>query len=585
MAQPCAVEGAAVAAPEFSLASCAAALDAALGGRAGRVWFKESSGRNLRSRDWIAPRGALSKLYPQGQVPRDLIERLLSEYGHRLYIRSCIQTEAGLVIHLDHPALFQLVLSNLPLYTRPLKSVLPKRKCVILNCAPLQGSRGPESLTINHLRTILLADHLTEVFRQQGYVVRVVPNLQKNAGVCKFLRSFGINWTSSLETVSDDRNISDFKKILSESVYTECGQLDTPSNQTCHTLPKGVDYKVNLRLFMKEKELEGYDTNLNVALVQEETLRQIAELQNTVLQTRVDAEDQCTAIHVVGCEEEFQQQKTDVLWRILSSETDRVTQRHLVCGPVRTTGERSHLSAVQYFQFRKSQMLEASVMKYGNIVQGDSWAEIINSMTSAVIKFELLATAHRNPLNLDLAQGVNISTKGTRSGAFVMYNCARLATLFDHFNSSVEKAVQIPCKPQHGFQLLLQPCAHLGRTAGTLVQPNVHSPAVDERTERGFSYSTGYISHPTAQPTLRNQHAQYAIPHHRVGGTRNNMNFFHLYQQQTRRLKWSNCDVPLSVQYQPGASPGDHGMSEAWQTDNRTASFTIPVAVTLCTSS
>ncbi|XP_032892896.1 DALR anticodon-binding domain-containing protein 3 isoform X2 [Amblyraja radiata] len=439
MAQPCTGGGAAVAAaaaPEFSLASCAAALEAVLGGRDGRVWFKESSGRNLRSRDWIAPRGALSKLYPQGQVPGDLIERLLSEYGHRLYIRSCIQTGAGLVIHLDHPALFQQVLSNLPLYTRPLKSVLPKRKCVILNCAPLQGSRGPESMTINHLRTILLADHLAEVLRQQGYVVRAVPNLQQNAGVCKFLRSFGVNWTSSLETVSDDRKVSDFKKILSESVYTECGQMDTLSNQTCLTLPKGVGYKVNLRLFLKEKELEGYDTNLNVALVQEETLRQVAELQNTVLQ--VDAADQCTAIHVVGCEEEFQQQKIDVLWRILSSETDR---RHLVCGSVRTKGEHSHLSAVQYFQFRKSQMLEASVMKYGNIVQGDSWAEIINNMTSAVIKFELLATSHRNPLNLDLAQGVNISTKGTRSGAFVMYNCARLATLFDHFNNSVEKGL------------------------------------------------------------------------------------------------------------------------------------------------
>lgn len=93
-----------------------------------------------------------------------------------------------------------------------------------------------------------------------------MPNLQQNAEVCKFLKSFGVNWTSSLETVSDDRNVSDFKKILSESVYTECGQLDTLSNQTCLTLPKGVDYKVNLRLFLKEKELEGYDTNLNVAL-------------------------------------------------------------------------------------------------------------------------------------------------------------------------------------------------------------------------------------------------------------------------------------------------------------------------------
>ncbi|XP_051874004.1 DALR anticodon-binding domain-containing protein 3 [Pristis pectinata] len=420
----------------FTLAGCVAALEAVLGG--GGVWFKESSGRNLSSRDWIGPRGALSKLYPQGQVPEDLIERLLSEYRHRLYIHSCVQTGAGVVIHLDHPALFKQVLSNLPLYTRPLKSVLPKKKCAILNCTPLQASRGPESLTINQLRAILLADHLAEVLRQQGYVVRTVPNLQQNAAVCNFLKSVGVNWTCSLQTASDNRRVSDFKRILSESVYTQHGQLEAPTDQTPNMLPKDVQYKVHLRQFVEEKELEGYDTNLDVALVQEEALRQIAELQHTVLQ---EDPDQCMVIHVVGCEQEFQQQKIDVLWRILNSEINQVTQRHLVCGPVKTTGEHLHINAVQYFEYRRSQMQETSVMKYGNIVQGDSWAEIINSMTSAVIRFELLATAHRSPLNLDLAQRVNISTKGTRSGAFVMYNCARLATLFDHFNNSVEKGL------------------------------------------------------------------------------------------------------------------------------------------------
>ncbi|XP_059799957.1 DALR anticodon-binding domain-containing protein 3 isoform X3 [Hypanus sabinus] len=399
--------------PEFTLAGCAAALEAALGGgEAGCIWFKESKGRNLRSRDWIAPRGALRKLYPQGQVPEDVIERLLSEYGHRLYIHSCAQTGAGAVIHLDHPALFKQILNNLPLYTRPLKNVLPKKKCVILNCAPLQASKGPELLTVNHLRAILLADHLAEVLRQQGYVVHTVPNLRQNAAACNFLKSLGVSWTSSQQTALDNGRVSDFKKILSESAYTRRGQLEAVPDQTRNTLPK----------------------------VKEETLRQIAELQHAVSQSQEDL-DQCMVIHVVGCEEEFQQQKVDVLWRILNPEINQVTQRHLVCGPVRKSGEHSHISALQYFEFRRSQMQEASVMKYGDKVQGGSWAEIINSMTSAVIRFELLAVTHRSPLNLDLTQGVSISTKGTRSGAFVMYNCARLATLFNHFSSSVEKGL------------------------------------------------------------------------------------------------------------------------------------------------
>uniref|UniRef100_UPI00398EE1EE DALR anticodon-binding domain-containing protein 3 isoform X2 n=1 Tax=Pristiophorus japonicus TaxID=55135 RepID=UPI00398EE1EE len=439
--------------PGFSLAGCAAALEGALGRSAARLWFKESSGRNLRGRDWIAPRGALGKLFRRGQVPEDHIERLVCEYRHSLYIHSCEQTGAGLVIRLDHPALFKQVLSNLPLYTRPTKAVAAKKRCVVLNCAPLQGNRAPESLTVGHLRAILLSDHLAEVLRQQGWVVHATPNLPQNTAVCTFLKLLRVSWASTLQTTSAEERVSDFQKILSESVYTQLGQSEAPSDRARKVLPKDVLFKVHLRQFVKEKELEGYDANLDVALVQEEALRQIAELQHTVLQ---EDGEQCVVIHVVGCKEEFQQQKIDLLWQILNTGIDQVTQKHLVCGPVRITGENAHLNAVEYFQFRRSQMQEASVMKYGNLVQGDSWAEIISNMTSATIKFELLATAHRSPLNLDLTQSVNISTKGTKGGAFVMYNCARLATLFDHFNKSVQQGLypQFPETSQLNFSAL-----------------------------------------------------------------------------------------------------------------------------------
>ncbi|XP_048462469.1 DALR anticodon-binding domain-containing protein 3 isoform X1 [Rhincodon typus] len=446
----------AASAPEFSLAACSAALEAALRGPGcadGRVWFKESSGRNLKSRDWIAPRAALSKLYPRGQVPEDLIERLLSEYRHRLYIQSCKQTGSGLVILLDHPALFTQVLGNILFYTRPLKVLSAKKKCVILNCAPLQENKGPESLTVSHLRTILLVDHLAEVFRQQGWEVHITPNLPLKTSVCNFLKLLRVTWPCTQQTTSNEGTVSNFKKILSESVYTQLGKDKASSNQAQNTLPQDVLLKVHLKQFVKDKELEGYDANLDMALVKEEALRQIAELQHKV--KKENAED-CLVIHVVGCEEEFQQQKIDLLWQILNTGRDRVTQRHLVCGSVKVIGESSHINAVQYFQFRRSQMQEASVMKYGNLVQGDSWTEIISSMTSATIRFELLATAHRSPVNLDLTQAVNISTKGTKSGAFVMYNCARLATLFDHFNKSVQQGLypKFPETSQLNFSAL-----------------------------------------------------------------------------------------------------------------------------------
>lgn len=48
-------------------------------------------------------------------------------------------------------------------------------------------------------------------------------------------------------------------------------------------------------------------------------------------------------------------------------------------------------------------------------------------------------------ITLDLENN-NISTKGTKSGAFVMYNCARLATLFSTFQRAVEQGEH---QPQH----------------------------------------------------------------------------------------------------------------------------------------
>lgn len=44
-------------------------------------------------------------------------------------------------------------------------------------------------------------------------------------------------------------------------------------------------------------------------------------------------------------------------------------------------------------------------------------------------------------LQLLVALADGISTKGTKSGTFVMYNCARLATLFEGYKRSVEQGL------------------------------------------------------------------------------------------------------------------------------------------------
>ncbi|XP_010224267.1 PREDICTED: DALR anticodon-binding domain-containing protein 3, partial [Tinamus guttatus] len=175
----------------------------------------------------------------------------------------------------------------------------------------------------------------------------------------------------------------------------------------------------------------------------EEKLRCLAELQQAVLQS---AGGCCHVVHVVSCDEEFQQQQMDLLWRILDPGAHTALQKLLVCGPVKVTKPLSPIGADEYFQLRRRQMHEASVMKYGDLAQDEAWTEVIDVLTAAAIRFEMLSTAHRSQIVLDLEDG-SISTKGTKSGAFVMYNCARLATLFDTYQRAVERGTYPPLPP------------------------------------------------------------------------------------------------------------------------------------------
>lgn len=195
--------------------------------------------------------------------------------------------------------------------------------------------------------------------------------------------------------------------------------------------------RVDLGRLVKERGLLGFDPNLGSCLVQERCVAHLAELQGAL--SRCEA-GLCTALHVVCCEDEFQLQQTDLLWRIAGL-GGKIVQRHLVVGPVTATGLESRTSASQYLQLRGAQIRDASVMKYGPQVNGESWNDIIKVMTLAAVRFELLTTAHRCPVTLDLRKESSVSTKGSRSGVFVMYNCARLSTLFQSYQASVQQGL------------------------------------------------------------------------------------------------------------------------------------------------
>ncbi|NWS81476.1 DALD3 protein, partial [Toxostoma redivivum] len=421
------------------------ALNGALG-RPAALWVKESGARNLRHRDFLAPRAALSAAFPGGQVPPEAVSAVPSLRGPAvLPLRVCRQTPAGLAVQVRRPEAFQRLLGPLPDPASPAAGA--RTGCVVLHCPAL---RSPAALRPRHLRSVLVADHLAQLLRVQGVSVCLVPALSEERS-WDVLRQLRIYWPSGSRGSSLTDAVSALKAALGRC----------PCAATCEQglgTAEGVICKVHLKSFVEQQGLLGYDPNLDVLLVTEGTLRSLAELQEAVLQCPVSdpippptshfpsQSNSCSIVHVVNCEEEFQLQQLDVLWRILDPGAHTALQKHLVCGPVKVTNPSSPIGADQYFQLRKHQMYEASVIKYGELAQDEAWTEVIDTLTVAAIRFELLSTSHRSQITLDLENN-SISTKGTKSGAFVMYNCARLATLFNAFQQAVEQGTYPPLPP------------------------------------------------------------------------------------------------------------------------------------------
>uniref|UniRef100_H2ZX15 DALR anticodon binding domain containing 3 n=1 Tax=Latimeria chalumnae TaxID=7897 RepID=H2ZX15_LATCH len=281
--------------------------------------------------------------------------------------------------------------------------------------------------------------------------VQLLPTLRSDSDVENFLQRLGVDWPSTAQPSPNQDTVSGFKRLLSGSCYTAACSPGIAHESSHDALSEGVQFKVRLKQILEERGLQGYDPNLDVFLeVEEENLAEVTELKEAVLKVPTDnlvkwslfSQDSpggCMVLHIVCSEGEFQQQKIDLLWRILDAGTCTSNQRHLVCGPVKVAGCDSPVNTSQYVRIRRSQMLEASLTKYGDVIQGESWDDLIGVMTSAVVRFEMLAAAHRSPMTVDLTEEASVSTKGTKGGAFVMYNCARLATLFESYHRSVQQ--------------------------------------------------------------------------------------------------------------------------------------------------
>uniref|UniRef100_A0A8C2VQ55 DALR anticodon binding domain containing 3 n=1 Tax=Chinchilla lanigera TaxID=34839 RepID=A0A8C2VQ55_CHILA len=391
------------------------ALNAALG-PGDPVWFKETHARHLRERDFLAPRRALQARLGEGQLQR--------------------------------PAVFERVLGAVASYATPGRRASPGPR-VLLHCPALR--RSPGALHLSQLRAVVVADHLARALRSQGVCVRLVPAVQ-DPHMSTFLQKLRVNWPTASQSASAEtlRNL-----VLAK--------LTSAHDQ--ETLPPGVLGRLGLKELVEEQgHGAGYDPNVDKCLVTEDLLSALAELQEAVRHwpegtypglagaPNSDA-DSCMVVHLVSCEEEFRQQKLDLLWWKLDDQAPR-RQKHLVCGPVKAAAAPGTLSALEYYELRHAQVCTASALKHGGSpAQDPAWTETLEVLTVATIKFEMLSTAPQGQLVLGDS---SISTKGTKSGVFVMYNCARLATLFEGYERNVEQGLYpaFPAVESLDFSLL-----------------------------------------------------------------------------------------------------------------------------------
>ncbi|XP_037706571.1 DALR anticodon-binding domain-containing protein 3 isoform X2 [Choloepus didactylus] len=415
------------------------ALNAALG-PGGPVWFKETRVRHLRARDFLAPRRALQARFGKGQVPEDVVRAIAGLQGPGVApVLRCAPTPAGLALQLRRPAVFEQVLGAVAAYATPPAATSPGLR-VVLHCAALRGA--PCALRLSQLRAVLVADYLARVLRARGINVCLVPAV-RDPCMQTFLQQLRVDWPAASESASE--------RAATEALRSRA-LAELPFIQNVGTVTPGILGRVCLKDLVEEQgRAAGYDPNLDNCLVTDDLLSVLVELQEAVQHWPMDStpglagapgadEDSCMIVHVVSCEEEFQQQKLDLLWWKLDERVP-LRQKHLVCGPVKIAGTPGTLTAPEYYKLRYAQVYKASALKHGgDLAQDPSWSEILGVLSVATIKFEMLSTAPQSQLLLALADS-SVSTKGTKSGTFVMYNCARLATLFEGYKCSMEQGL------------------------------------------------------------------------------------------------------------------------------------------------
>lgn len=303
-------------------------------------------------------------------------------------------------------------------------------------------------LSLCNLRAVLLSMHMQRLLEANGYSVQ-----ETNENVRNKAQTF-FNFSSK----DIGQTLNPFSVIQAELLSSAIASPFNTFQQAL--LGKGDNEDIDLtapiitvdgRYFIEKQQLcvGGKEYSKSLGLIK---LRSGNEISSTFQQVVLLERLRCSfgkklagVIHITNQRAQFHQQQVDILWRILGQTES--PQVHVVHGQVmsKQCAEQQSPDVDLFFKLRKEQMITASVSKYGECVRGDDWTETIQTLTNAVIKFEILSNSFGVNVLLDVSErGSPVYSKG---GCFVLYNYARLCTLFANFEKSVVSGVYPPLPP------------------------------------------------------------------------------------------------------------------------------------------
>ncbi|XP_064606238.1 DALR anticodon-binding domain-containing protein 3-like [Liolophura sinensis] len=437
--------------------------------------------RDLKGGDFVVPKGHSQDL---------LSEEMLATFKRACQEKACgngiqIQTVSAspafpVCIFLHRGTVFQSVLSEVKKQGSAYGIIRYGHACerchrvVLLHLSALTSKvigPGVEScLPINCLRSLTLLNHMRQLLVTNRHTVRCVPS-QLTSHAEHLFKLLEIDYPGPADLTEVTNRL---KTAAMKSKYRcdrwQQGETEKQTTGFPCTSPPGEEdscVSINLRQFLMDNPaLTGFDKNINIADVIKnghptDLLHGVSCLEKEYCSCKQDSIGQpdvsVSVLHLTPHSRSFINQQVALLWRILSPAASSVKQVHLVHGPtVAPPSVKHQLTPETFYSLIENEMREAAVMKYGDQVQGPGWERSITCLTQATVKMELLNSSCRNTVKLSIPQNTDDLGGPKRCGTFVMYNCARLAMLFSHFNQAVEKGTypEMPPVEEIDFSVL-----------------------------------------------------------------------------------------------------------------------------------